>query len=249
MGEFADQVWQDIEAAIEDVAEWGENLGQEIARTGEDIVDWVSKLDDQFVALGEWAAEIYEQAEQAIGDAAAELYAFGDLILAEAMQVGKDVENALLQVEDWAVEAIGWLETALNDAGQAFVDLGEEIENSPAFQKTKLFIMGAVEEVSQFANHLYTSAEKIWKKVESDGLHVVLAEGIEYLGEKAGEITSEFFVKKVGGFIGKDIGGWVLSALGMEKEAKELKKNVTKELENMASFIDKQIVDTANTFG
>ena len=27
MGEFADQVWQDIEAAIEDVAEWGENLG------------------------------------------------------------------------------------------------------------------------------------------------------------------------------------------------------------------------------
>ena len=53
--------------------------------------------------------------------------------------------------------------------------------------------------------------------------------------------TSEFFVKKVGGFIGKDIGGWVLSALGMEKEAKELKKNVTKELENMASFVDKQI--------
>ena len=148
MGEFADQVWQDIETAIEDVTEWGENLGQEIARAGEDIVDWVSQLDDHFVALGEWAAEIYEQAEQAIGDAAEELYAFGDLILAEAMQVGKDVENALLQVEDWAVEAIGWLETALNDAGQAFVDLGEEIENSPAFQKTKLFIMGAVEEVS-----------------------------------------------------------------------------------------------------
>ena len=144
------------------------------------------------------------------------------------MQVGRDVENALLKVEDWAVEAIGWMETALNDAGQALVDLGEEIENSPAFQKTKLFIMGAVEEVSKFAEHLYTSADKLWKKVESDGLHVVLAEGIEYLGEKAGEITSEFFVKKVGGFIGKDIGGWVLSALGMEKEAKELKKNVTK---------------------
>ena len=31
----------------------------------------------------------------AIGDAAEELYKFGDLILSEAMQVGKDVENAL----------------------------------------------------------------------------------------------------------------------------------------------------------
>ena len=27
MGEFADQVWQDIEAAIEDITEWGEDLG------------------------------------------------------------------------------------------------------------------------------------------------------------------------------------------------------------------------------
>ena len=99
--------------------------------------------------------------------------------------------------------------------------------------------MGAVEEVSKFAENLYTTADEIWKKVESDGLHVVLAEGIRYLGEKAGEITSEVFVKKIGEFIGKDIGGWVLSALGMEKEAKELKKNVTETLENMASFVDR----------
>ena len=66
-------------------------------------------LDDHFIALGELAADIYEKAEEAIGDAADELYAFGDLILQEAMKVGKDVEDALAQVEEWAVEGIEWL--------------------------------------------------------------------------------------------------------------------------------------------
>ena len=101
--------------------------------------------------------------------------------------------------------------------------------------------------------HLYTTAEKIIKKIDSDGLHVVLAEGIEYVGDKVGEITSEIFVKKVGGFIGKDLfadfTGYILTALDMEKEAKELKEWVKSGLENMATHLDAKITDTADSFG
>ena len=38
-------------------------------------------------------------AEEAVGEAADELFAFGDLILQEAMKVGKDVEDLFAQVE------------------------------------------------------------------------------------------------------------------------------------------------------
>ena len=74
-------------------------------------------LDDHFIALGELAADIYEMAEEAVGDAVDELYAFGDLILQEAMKVGKDVEDLFAQVEDLALEGVEWLEQALNSAG------------------------------------------------------------------------------------------------------------------------------------
>ena len=101
--------------------------------------------------------------------------------------------------------------------------------------------------------HLYTTAEKIIKKIDSDGLHVVLAEGIEYIGDKVGEITSEIFVKKVGGFIGKDLFGtaadYILRALDMDKEAKELKEWIKTGLEDMASHLDEKITDTADSFG
>ena len=113
--------------------------------------------------------------------------------------------------------------------------------------------MGAVAEIEDFGKHLYTSAEKIIKKIDSDGLHVVLAEGIEYIGDKVGEITSEFFVKKVGGFIGKDLfadaTGYILTALDMEKEAKELKEWVKAGLEDMASHLDAKITETADSLG
>ena len=33
------------------------------------------------------------------------------------MKVGKDVEDALAQVEEWAVEGIEWLAQGLNSAG------------------------------------------------------------------------------------------------------------------------------------
>ena len=133
------------------------------------------------------------------------------------------------------------------------MDLGVEIENTAAFQKTKLFILGAVAEIEDFGKHLYTSAEKIIKKIDSDGLHVVLAEGIEYIGDKVGEITSEFFVDEVLGFIGNDLfanaAGYILTALDMEKEAKELKEWIEAGLVDMASNLDAKITETADSLG
>ena len=102
--------------------------------------------------------------------------------------------------------------------------------------------MGAVAEIEDFGKNLYTSAEKIIKKIDSDGLHVVLAEGIELIGDGLGELTSEIFVKKVGSFIGKDLfanaAAYILTALDMEKEAKELKEWIKTGLEDMASHLD-----------
>ena len=113
--------------------------------------------------------------------------------------------------------------------------------------------MGAVAEIEDFGKNLYTSAEKIIKKIDSDGLHVVLAEGIELIGDGLGELTSEIFVKKVGSFIGKDLfanaAAYILTALDMEKEAKELKEWVETGLEDMASHLDAKITETADSLG
>ena len=51
---------------------------EDIGDFAEYAVQQSSKLDEHFIALGEFAADIYKKAENAIGDAAMELYNLGD---------------------------------------------------------------------------------------------------------------------------------------------------------------------------
>lgn len=53
------------------------------------------------------------------------------------------------------------LTDALKVAGEKLEDLGEDIINSAAGQKTKAFILGFVEEVSKAGEHLYKSTDRI----------------------------------------------------------------------------------------
>ena len=55
--------------------------------------------------MGEFAAELYFQAENAVGAAADELWFMGDAILKEAMMVGAEIERVYHQMESWTVEA------------------------------------------------------------------------------------------------------------------------------------------------
>ena len=79
----------------------------------------------------------------------------GDAILKEAMMIGAEIEKLYDQMENWTVGAIGSLENAMNVAGAWLENVGEDIANSPAGQKTKIFVMGFIEECSKAGKSLY----------------------------------------------------------------------------------------------
>ena len=54
-------------------------------------------------------------------------------------------------MEDLNKDTIDSMREAVKTAGQALHGLGEDFLNTAAGQKTKIFIMGAVEEVSKVA--------------------------------------------------------------------------------------------------
>jgi len=66
---------------------------------------------------------------------------------------------------------------------------------------TKAFILGAIEEVSKASEHVFMSTNKIIKKIETDGLHNVLADAIDHVGGVAAHTTSEVLLEKIGGFV------------------------------------------------
>jgi hypothetical protein len=60
MGEFGQQIIDELAGLVEDIGDWGEGAVQTIGRLGSQIADEIGKLDDHFMALGTFAAEIYE---------------------------------------------------------------------------------------------------------------------------------------------------------------------------------------------
>ena len=64
-----------------DVGQWVDGAVDDIGGFAENCVEQITKLDDHFVALGEFAADIYKKAENAVKDAAIELYELGDAIV------------------------------------------------------------------------------------------------------------------------------------------------------------------------
>ena len=122
-------------------------------------------------------------------------------------------------MEDWTNGALRTLEEGLNAAGAAFEKLGTDIANSAAGQKTKIFILGFVEEMSKAGEHLYKSTANIIKTIEEDGLHIALADAINHFGDTATHFVTETFLNEIGGELAKLVTiplTTVMKGLGME---------------------------------
>ena len=144
-------------------------------------------------------------------------------------------------MQEWTIGAIDTLEDAMKTVGEVFYNLGEDIANSPAGQKIKIFVTGFVEEMSKAGEHLYKSTEKIINKIKTDGLHVVLADGIRHFGDAAAHFITETLVNEVGGEMSKLITiplTTVMKALGMEEQGQAMRDWMDGALKTVANHLD-----------
>ena len=129
-------------------------------------------------------------------------------------------------MEDLGKDAINTMHDAIKKAGRALRNLSEEFLNTAAGQKTKIFIMGAVEEVSKVAQAVAGGTVRLYNRLQSDDLHVVLADGIKWFGEGATHFVTETFVNEVGGKVAQ-VGTipieTVMKMIGLEEEGKAIR--------------------------
>lgn len=144
MGRFRGQVEAEIQQEIDKVEDWGEDVHANLRGVGKGIEEQVIALEDMFLDMGEFAADIYGQAEDAVGDAKDELNALGDAVLRETMMVKAEIDNYLHQMEDWTETAMENLEEAMAAAGKALEQLGDDIHDSAAAQKMRVILLGFV---------------------------------------------------------------------------------------------------------
>jgi hypothetical protein len=155
-------------------------------------------------------------------------------------------------MQEWTVGAIDTLEDAMKTAGEVLYNLGEDILNTPAGQKIKLFVHGFVEEMSKAGEHLYKSSEKIISKIKTDGLHVVLADGIRHFGDAATHFLTETLVNEVGGEMSKLITiplTTVMKALGMEEQGQAMKDWMDGALDTVANHLDGALTNHFDLLG
>ena len=130
-------------------------------------------------------------------------------------------------MEDWAKGAIDTMHDAMQIAGQALIDLGEDFLETAAGQKIKIFVLGAVEEISKAAQNIADGTVRLYEKVKTDGLHVVLADGIKWFGDGATFFATETFVNEIGGKVAQVAGIGIETAMkqiGLDKEGKAARK-------------------------
>ena len=119
--------------------------------------------------------------------------------------------------------------------------MGEDIYNSAAGQKTVAFILGFVEEVSKAGEHLYKSTDKIIQKIGSDGLHVVLADAIDHVGDAAIHFTTETFLNEIGGTLASLVTIPLTTAMnlvGLEDEGNAMKDWMDGAFKGMSASIE-----------
>ena len=144
-------------------------------------------------------------------------------------------------MEEWTNEAIETLEEAMRVAGAKLVQLGNTVGNTAAAQKTKVLILGFIEEVSQVSEQLYKSTKQIINIIKEDGLHIALAEGIDHFGDTATHFVTETFLNEIGGEMAKLVTipvTTVSKGLGMDDKGASIKAWFDNTLRGMSQSID-----------
>ena len=269
MGDFGEQIKQELEDMFADVESWVDGAEGDIGGFADSCVENITKLDDHFVALGVFAGELFAQAENELDDKVAQdLYKLGNAVVKEAVRVGKEVEDEFKQMKESASNAISDMEDAISTAGRVLNELGEDFMNSPAGQKTKIFIMGAVEYVSQGAQRVAGGTAKLYDRLKpkdldsyltdgisvnsltSNDLHIVLADGIKWAGDHTTHFVGETIVNEVGGAVARKtiLAETALRAIGLEEEGKAIRDLAQKEVENLSKHVKKAMKRRTETF-
>jgi len=100
--------------------------------------------------------------------------------------------------------------------------------------------------MSKAGEHLYKSTAKIINDIKEDGLHNVLADGIDHFGDTITYFTTETFMNEIGGTLAKCITIPLttgMKALGMEEEGNEMKEWIDNGLKGMSESLDKAMTD------
>ena len=143
---------------------------------------------------------------------------------------------------DWTKGAIDTLEETMKKAGEAIYNLGEDALNTVAGQKVKAFVTGFVNEFGKACEALCNSVTNIVEKVKTDGLHVVLADGIRHFGKVGSYFITETLVNQVGGTITKMVTipiADAMIALGLEEQGTAIRTWIDGAVKDVASHLDK----------
>ena len=141
MGRFESQVRADIQHELDKVGDWGEDVHANLRRVEKGIEEQVIAFEDMFIDMGEFAADLYEQAENEVGELEDELIALGDAVMKEMLMVGAEIDALLQKMEDWAEKAIENLEMIMNAVGDELRQLGDDINDSAAAQELRILLM------------------------------------------------------------------------------------------------------------
>ena len=112
-----------------------------LRRVEKGIEEQVIAFEDMFIDMGEFAADLYEQAENEVGELEDELIALGDAVMKEMLMVGAEIDALLQKMEDWAEKAIENLEMIMNAVGDELRQLGDDINDSAAAQELRILLM------------------------------------------------------------------------------------------------------------
>jgi len=89
-------VIREINIAANSIEDWGEDTLSSLGKFSMDVHDGIMKMEDHFQSLGQFAAELYKEAENAAEDVADEFKKLGDAMMAEAIKIGSEIEKAAL---------------------------------------------------------------------------------------------------------------------------------------------------------
>lgn len=141
MGRFESGVRAKFQHELDKVGDWGEDVQANLRGVGEGIGAQLESFEDMFIEMGEFAAELYEQAENEVGELKEQLLAAGDAVVKEIVWVGAEIGATVQKIEAWAERAIENIESVMNAVGYTLNKLGDDIHDSAAAQELRMLCM------------------------------------------------------------------------------------------------------------